>query len=197
MGSGKSIGRAITGYSQDPCKSSKHNNILTMMKFEYRLTINDFKEFNQVHVKPMLLKIGLLYAGIFMFISILPFVSKGSISLQEILLVVILPNLSIGAIAYAVVYMLQQFSIKRAWNNSHILKTETIAEIDVEQLTITTPLSKSILKWAFYTHWKETSNLFLVYQSRNCSSIFPKRAFISNEKIDEFRSLLMSKLPNK
>jgi YcxB-like protein len=176
---------------------SKYTNILTMLKFEYRLTLKDFKEFNQVHSNPMLLKLCLLYAGIFMFLAVLPLLSKRSISFQEVLLVVVLPNLLYVAIFCAAIYIIQHFSIKRAWNNSHAIKNETITEVDDEELTIITPLSRSILKWAIYTHWKETSNLFLVYQSHTCSSIFPKRAFISDEQIDEFRALLMSKLPNK
>lgn len=130
----------------------KYTEIFTMIKFEYRLTLDDFKEFNQVHSKPILLKICLLYAGIFMFIAILPLLSKGSISFQEILLVVVLPNLSIAAIVCAAIYVVQQFSIKRAWNNLHIIKNETITEVDDRELTIITPLSISILKWLAYTH---------------------------------------------
>jgi hypothetical protein len=72
------------------------------MKFEYRLTLNDFKEFNQVHSKPILLKLFLLYAGILMLMPVFRLLSKESISFQEVLLVVVLPNLSIAAIFYAV-----------------------------------------------------------------------------------------------
>ncbi len=167
------------------------------MRFEYRLTFNDYKEFNQAHSKQIALKLGLMYVGLFLLINGLPLFSKPNVSIQEILIDVVLPSLLAGISCFVVFYLINQFSIKRGWSNSHLIKDETVIDVDDEELTTTTPLLRSTLKWAGYTHWKETSNLFLVYQSANCSNLFPKRAFINNEQIDEFRELLRSKLPHK
>jgi YcxB-like protein len=167
------------------------------MRFEYRLTLNDYQEFNQTHSKQIHLKLGIAYFVIVLLTNGLPLLSKTNLSIQEILLNVILPSLLAGILIFVVFYIIHQFSIKRAWNSAHLGKDETVVEVNDEELTINTPLSRSTLKWAAYTHWKETLNLFLVYQSANCSSLFPKRAFISQEQIDEFRELLRSKLPHQ
>ncbi|WP_392535214.1 YcxB family protein [Nostoc sp. C117] len=167
------------------------------MKFEYRLNINDVKEANEVDAKTRIMKYYLIFTGVLILISLFPLLSQGHVSFQEILLSAILPNLLIVVVAYFATYVIRYFLIKRTWNSQPNLKNEISVETSDEELKITTPLSESKMQWSGYTHWRETPNLFMVYQSRNCLNMFPKRAFISDEQANEFRELLRAKLPNK
>jgi hypothetical protein len=49
-------------------------------------------------------------------------------------------------------------------------------------------------KWSTFVGFKETKNLFLMYQGKDVVGIVPKRAFPSPEPIAQFRNLLASKL---
>ncbi|ACC85346.1 YcxB family protein [Nostoc punctiforme] len=167
------------------------------MKFEYRLNLNDFKEANQVHAKTRILKYYLILAGVLVLISLVPLLLQGNVSFQEILLSAILPNLFGVAIAYFATHIIRHFLIKHTWDSQPNLRNEISVETTDEGLKITTPLSELKMQWSGYTSWRETPNLFTVYQSRNCLNMFPKRAFISEEEANEFRELLHIKLPNK
>ena len=50
------------------------------------------------------------------------------------------------------------------------------------------------LRWKIYIKFLETKNLFVLYQVSNVFNIFPKRAFDSDEQIEEFRELLRTKI---
>ncbi len=167
------------------------------MRFEYRLTLNEYKESNQAHSNQIYLKFGIACVGMCLLIKGLLLLLKTTVSIQELLLEVIQQGLVVGIISFPEFYMMHQVSMKLAWNNAPLIKDETVVEFNDEELTINTPLSKYTLKWAAYTHWKETLNLFLVYQSDNSSSIFPKRSFVNEEQIDRLRELLRSKLPDR
>ncbi|MUG98173.1 YcxB family protein [Scytonema sp. UIC 10036] len=167
------------------------------MQFEYRLNVNDIKEANQAHSKKVLLKYYLLVMGIIIFISILPMLTQGGISLNELLISAIVPNLVLLAFIYLVIRISRNFVLSRTWNSQPGLKNEIRVEASEEALQINTELSESKMKWLIYTHWRETPNLFMVYQSNNCFNLFPKRAFGSDEQMNEFRELLRAKLPNK
>jgi len=50
------------------------------------------------------------------------------------------------------------------------------------------------IKWSSFVKFKETKNLFLLYQTRDVVGITPKRAFPSPDAVEQFRNLLASKL---
>ncbi len=166
------------------------------MKFEYRLNVNDIKEANQAHAKKGLLKYYLLMIGILLLLPILPLLTRKSITLSD-LISVVLPNLFLLIVIYFSFRIASNFLIQRTWNSQPGLKNEITVETTEEGLQITTPLSEARIKWLMYTHWRETPNLFMVYQSRNCFNLFPKRAFSSDEQINEFRELLSTNLLDK
>jgi hypothetical protein len=166
------------------------------MKFEYRLNLSEYKEFNHFHSKKSLSKIALIYFFAMASLSILLLFLEKSISITGILYSAILPNLLTTLAIYAIIRFLHQYIIASAWKKLPFGNNEMIVEIDDEELIICTPTSKTIFQWAAFTHWQETENLFLVYQSPTYSNIFPKRALVDNETIDALRELLSSKLPN-
>ena len=51
------------------------------------------------------------------------------------------------------------------------------------------------VKWSSFQGFKETKNLFLTYQDKEVVGIVPKRAFQTDEAVEQFRILLASKLP--
>lgn len=167
------------------------------MRFEYRLNINDLKEANKAHSKKALWKYYLLIVATILLISILPLLTQGSITINDIFLTVVVPNLFLFGLLYVVTRISQNFMINRAWKSQPGVKSAIIVETTTEGLEITTESSESKLKWSLYTHWKETPNLFMIYQSNNCFNLFPKRAFNSEADINELRELLSTKLPKK
>jgi len=48
--------------------------------------------------------------------------------------------------------------------------------------------------WNMYEKFRETQNLFLLYQSADIIGIVPKRAFASPADIEQFRSLIASRI---
>jgi hypothetical protein len=53
------------------------------------------------------------------------------------------------------------------------------------------------VKWTAFQKFKETSNLFLAYQTKDVVGIVPKRAFANSEELERFRELLASKMPRE
>jgi hypothetical protein len=51
-------------------------------------------------------------------------------------------------------------------------------------------------KWAAYTKFRETPNLFMIYRGARTFSMIPKRAFTVSQ-LGEFRELISNKLPGK
>jgi hypothetical protein len=167
------------------------------MQFEYRVSLNDLEEFRKLQARSIDAKIWFLLAGFLTIVYSSIFLTGGGLSIVHFLLQIVLPNLAIIAIAVVATNLLQKYLLKRQWRQLKILNCETAVEVDEEEIATTTDISKTTVKWAAYTHWKETENLFLLYQSNNCANIFPKRAFGDSIQMDELRELLNSKLPKQ
>ncbi len=167
------------------------------MQFEYRLNLNDLKEATQSHAKKGLWRYCLFMAGIVLLPSILPLLKQEKISLSEIFWHILLPNLFFFVAIYLFMYIVQNFMVNRNWQSQPGAKSAISVETTTDGFQITTQSSDARLKWSHYTHWKETPNLFMVYQSRNCFNLFPKRAFSSEAQVNEFRELLRVNLQNK
>jgi hypothetical protein len=56
------------------------------------------------------------------------------------------------------------------------------------------PLGHVETTWNMYAKFRETKNLFLLYQSADLIGILPKRVFASPDELQEFRLLLTAKL---
>lgn len=167
------------------------------MKFEYRLQLKDLVEANRIHSQKASLISYFCLILIFLLVPLISFWSQGDISWNRIFLEVILPNAIIFTLFYGLIHAIQYFSIKRNFENQPSFRNEISVETTEEGLQINTVTSESKIKWSVYTHWKENSNLFLVYQAPNLFNLFPKRAFASDRQVDEFREILASRLPKK
>jgi len=65
---------------------------------------------------------------------------------------------------------------------------------DDEGLTSDSDVAHVEIKWSSFEKFKETKNLFLIYQTKDVAGITPKRAFPNPEAVEEFRNLLASKV---
>lgn len=67
-------------------------------------------------------------------------------------------------------------------------------EIDEDKLKIQTINCESSIRWQLYIKAIETKNIFMLYQAKALFNIIPKRAFNSDEELDEFRELVRTKI---
>jgi YcxB-like protein len=65
---------------------------------------------------------------------------------------------------------------------------------DNEGLTSDSEIAHVKIKWSSFEKFRETKNLFLIYQTKDVAGITPKRAFPSPEAVEQFRELLASKV---
>ncbi|BAZ39968.1 hypothetical protein NIES4101_59250 [Calothrix sp. NIES-4101] len=164
------------------------------MIFEYRLNVKDFQEMNKAHPKKIL-KIYFLGIAVFLiFMSLLPLIQSGKITLQDIITDVILPNLILFICFYLGMKIIPPLILKYSWKNHPASQRDIHVEVVEEGLIISTSVEESNLKWAIFESWLETPNLFLVYQTKNCCNIFPKRAFMSEADINQFRDILRERV---
>ncbi|HEU5413835.1 MAG TPA: YcxB family protein [Candidatus Angelobacter sp.] len=56
-------------------------------------------------------------------------------------------------------------------------------------------LGRSEASWNTYFKFQETARSFLLYQSADVIGILPKRAFATSSDLQQFRALLISKIP--
>jgi hypothetical protein len=65
--------------------------------------------------------------------------------------------------------------------------------VDAEGLKTEGGLERRETKWPAFTKYRETENLFILYEGPRFLRIFPKRA-LSTQELDDFRVLLASKI---
>ncbi|MEG4009861.1 YcxB family protein [Microcoleus sp. Pol11C1] len=152
------------------------------MKLEYQLTLNDYLEASQGHLKSQSFLLWIF--------SILFF-------LIGLLCIIINPAdwtgycLFVGGIFYIPLIKLnQRYQLARLWKSQPNLREPTTLEFNEEGIIYKTFSVESNIKWQLYTKFRETKKLFMLYQFPHVFNILPKRAFMSNEQLDQFRELL-------
>lgn len=71
------------------------------------------------------------------------------------------------------------------------MRTVTVSDIGIVS---DNQLGHTESAWNMYEKFRETQNLFLLYQSADIIGIVPKRAFASPADLEQFRSLIASKV---
>lgn len=71
------------------------------------------------------------------------------------------------------------------------------ATFDDDGVRVDSEMGHGEKKWRSYSSYRETKNLFLLFQTKDSAGIVPKRAFPSPEAIADFRGLLASKIGNR
>jgi hypothetical protein len=83
---------------------------------------------------------------------------------------------------------------RRIYSRNPRLYGKRTVIFDNEGLTSDSDIAHVEIKWSSFEKFGETKNLFLIYQTRDVVGITPKRAFPNPEAIEQFRTLLASKV---
>lgn len=158
------------------------------MNIEFRLTLKDYQEASQAHIKSQHLLYFFNWSAsiLFLLLGVVMLFSKDILFSVFLVVIGICSNPSFNP--------LQNYFIARLWKSQPSIREPMTLEISEEGLTGSSPIFQSTVKWQIYTHFIETTNLFVVYQSKRLFNMFPKRAFSNEQELDEFRYLLERKI---
>lgn len=163
------------------------------MQLEYRLSVKDYQEANQAHLKLQLWLYFFFWSFIIvgLFFLIIPLISEARLDLFSVCYFVFF------AIIFFNPYFsnpLRNYFFSRTWKGFHNFHHPITTEVDEEQLKMQTINCESSVKWQLYIKAIETKNLFMLYPSKALFHLIPKRAFSSDEEVKEFRELLRTKI---
>lgn len=163
------------------------------MQLEYRLSLKDYQEANQAHLKSQrwiyfffwfFMLLGLFFLATF-------FLANTSIDLFVIVWFLFFPIILFNPYFSNPI---KNYFISRAWKGLPNLHHPITIDVDEERLKIKTFNCESSLQWQFHIKAIETKNLFILYQAKTLFNMLPKRAFSSDEEVKEFRELLRTKI---
>jgi hypothetical protein len=108
-------------------------------------------------------------------------------------------GLGLVLIAFSIFLLLMQWAVPslvfgRVYRrNSRMFSTRTVTTSDTG-IVSDHQLGHSESAWNMYEKFRETQNLFLLYQSTDLIGILPKRAFAIPANLQQFRALIASKI---
>ena len=160
------------------------------MKIEIRLNIKDYQEAFKANFKQQKFRYYLRWIVTIMWL-LLAFINFINNDIGEsifVLLFIIVYNI--------IVSLLQQNLIKRYWNNqSLILRQSVKIEFTPKLFKLKAEGCELFMEWKYFSHFLETKNLFILYEGKYLFKIIPKRAFSSDEDLQNFRILLKRNIP--
>src|SRR5262245_33051307 len=80
------------------------------------------------------------------------------------------------------------------WRSNPSVRGVIICWADEEGFSQQTTNSETKIKWPALIKFRETRNLFLIYPSKQMCYLIPKRAFMDESQVKEFRELLHRKI---
>lgn len=163
------------------------------MQLEYRLSLKDYQEANQAHFKSQLWIY--FFFWFFMIVGLL-FILLSFVADTKIDVFGVVYFWSFALIFFNPYFSnpLKNYFIARAWKNNPSLDHPITVEVEKEIIKMKTITFESSIQWQLYIKAVETKNLFMLYQAKALFNIIPKRAFSSDEQIEEFRELLRAKI---
>jgi hypothetical protein len=163
------------------------------MQLAYRLSLKDFQEANQAHFKSQFWVYWAFW--IFLLLGILSLILYflGGQQLDFFLIVCpfFFPIICFNPYSSN---PLKNYIIKLDWKGLHNLHHPMTVEVNEETIKMKNPVFNSSVKWQLYIKAVETKNLFMIYQTKRLFDMIPKRAFSSNEQVEEFRELVRTKI---
>ena len=91
---------------------------------------------------------------------------------------------------YYLIYL--RYRCKKIYCQQKSLNLPAQYEWDNEAIYATNESGSGKIKWSDYVKWRESKQLFLLYQSDVIFNIVPKSSFISLEQINDFSSHLQA-----
>jgi len=159
------------------------------VEINYQCTIDDYKEAMYSHSRGPLGALFLALGGMFFLAIGISAVIRNGFSGNAVL-----PLL--GGLFLILPLLLRIF--QKVWIERDFQKHPNFAGMarmvaDAESLKIEGDLEQRETKWAAFTKYRETDNLFVLHAGARLIRVFPKRAF-SSLQLSEFRELLASKI---
>ncbi len=162
------------------------------MKLEFQYAFRDYHEANRAHLKSRPLQYYGLWtvavASILAGLMGLEFFSNKYAAITA---------LALGGIMILSLTSLYRRRVARVWRASRNLHLPVTADVTADGLRVRNANGESNITWRTFTGFIETPELFLVYQSSRLFTMFPKRAFRNDARMDEFRELLRSRVAQR
>ncbi len=86
------------------------------------------------------------------------------------------------------------FSLRRVYHRNRSFFGPRTITISEEGIVSDNPLGHAETTWDKYQQFRETKNLFLLYQSQDVIGILPKRVFATSSDLEQFKSLMATKI---
>ena len=99
-----------------------------------------------------------------------------------------------GIAAIITVPMLYRHGLRRRWAREPMHLTEHQISFTPEEIHYVQGAIESHLNWSFYERIVESEEAFLLVCGEDVFSLIPKRAFASEQSLQEFRALAKKKL---
>ena len=164
------------------------------MQLEYRLNLKDYQEANQTHFQKMqrlsyifCWAVSVVFSVIGLLIVVDSILLKTGIGLNIINGCLFL---ALGIFLNPALNLLQRYMIYKNWKSNPSIREPVNLEVSEEGINSQGATFQSAIKWQIFTKFLESKNLFILYQSNNLFNMIPKRAFSSDEQIEQFRDLL-------
>ena len=158
------------------------------MEVRYQCNLNDYLEAQRAHAswitRYLFIILGLVFIMLGAFRVFLEGVPAGASSL------------GIGIFWLAWGLFFRPIWLRRDFRKNPNFARENTLLVKPDGLETTTEIAKNDTKWATYTKFKESPNLFLLYFSARIFRVVPKRAF-SGPELEQFRELLRENLTSK
>jgi len=149
-----------------------------------------------------------LYSNMYRSSKLIKYVGIGFLIIVLVNVAMVLMNEGVGTTTlikwlYPIVlftflwYFLFKFLMKRRLSdpdNKDLLIGSRTIELSENQIVMESPLSKSEVSWSAISKFQESKKAFYLYLGKSQAIILPKRIFKSDEKINEFKKLVNSKV---
>lgn len=161
------------------------------MLIEYRLQFEEYVEAVQAHCRSSnqlvrwILGVGMILYGLGLYIFVL-------VGLRAIIVGILF--LLIGLLTIVFGFPPSKFFLKHQWKKIPDLHDIVSFDFNLEEITWKNTHSQGTTNWSVYKKYIESKNLFLLYQQTNLFVIIPKKAFVDEEQLNQFREILQEKV---
>ena len=106
------------------------------------------------------------------------------------------PVVTGGGLLLLITPLWRRLGLKRRWQREPIQRAEHVVSFSPRGVHYVMGGVESNLIWMYFQHWLESANGFLLVSSQDVIYLIPKRAFADPAALDQFRTLLQSRLPS-
>jgi hypothetical protein len=163
------------------------------MELNIKLTADDYIKANFVHMRP---RPFIKWVGYFLlFVAVVVLGCSGFDAIVHrkgfITPIVLAASLAYLVFSFGIYYPKR---IRKIFLQQKLLQQSFSFAVTDEAVSSKAEYGQATLTWDIFRKWKESKDLFLLYQSDVLFHMMPKRCFSSAEDISRFRKLLYEKM---